>query len=119
MVVECIVIFGIIFAIFIICLKNHSSWHAFTVLPLMVVPLANIIVNIALKFTSLNFQEDFILIIIILLVAVGVSSTIIGVHSGKIKVKSHKIAYIVMSILFNFILTCILIVNSYNILLPF
>ena len=114
MIVECLVIFAIIFAILIIFLRTNKE-HAFETVPLLILPGTNILANFFSDVISRFLPFDpFIICAVLNIIAVIVSSLLVGICSLKFKTKSNKITYASMCIIFNIVLASILIVNLYS-----
>jgi len=109
MVIECLAIFGIIFAISIIFLRSKRKDYAATTLPLLILPSANILISIfSGSIAKLPFGQ-LTTIMFINIAAALISCVIVGVASLKFSKKHTGITYIVICILFNVLLATILL----------
>ena len=103
--VECWSVILIVLAICVVYLKAHKNQYAFTVLPLCVLPLFHIM-SLPLAqwihpWCPLNYNEIFI----------GID--VIGLALSKnIKNKKARIGFLVCSVLFNVILSVVLIESN-------
>lgn len=113
MIIECLVIIGIIFAITVIFLRTRKE-HAVMTVPLMIIPFANLMAQLlAAPIASLLPLDTFIVSVLLNIIAVVISSLMIGVLSFRFKKRSNKIAYAFPTILFNVLLAMILIQHYY------
>lgn len=113
MIIECLVIIGIIFAITIIFMRTRKE-HAIMTVPLMILPFANLMAQLLSEpIASLLPLDSFIVSVILNVIAVVISSLMIGVLSFRFKKRSNKIAYAFPAILFNVLLATILIQHFY------
>ena len=116
MLVECLTIFGLIFAVGVVYLHAGKKDHAFATIPLLVLPAANVLSYIlAGRISNIVPMDMFTVYTAINVVAVVVSSCIVGIMSGKFGKKSTRAAYITMSLVFNIMLAAILVYNMYGI----
>ena len=114
MIVECLVIFGIILAIMVIFLRTNKD-HAIETVPLLILPGVNILAYFFSEALSRILPYDhFIVFVLLNVLAVIVSSVLVGIFSLKLNSKSNKIAYVSMCMIFNVVLASILIQNMYS-----
>lgn len=114
MVAECVVIFGILLSMIIIFLRTNKE-HAIKIVPLLILPGANIIGYAFSEGLSRLVPTDrFMLYTMINVASVIVSGLFIGMFSAKFKTKYTKTTYALMCIAFNIILASILIANAYG-----
>lgn len=113
MIIECLVIFGIILAITVIFLRTRKE-HAIMTVPLMILPFANLAAQLFAKpLASVLPLDPFLVVVLLNVIAVVISSLMIGVLSFRFKKRSNKIAYAFPTILFNVLLAIILIQHFY------
>lgn len=113
MIIECLAILGIIFAITVIFLRTRKE-HAIMTVPLMILPVANLMAELFADWLAAILPLDSFLVIVLLnVIAVVISSLMIGVLSFRFKKRSNKIAYAFPTILFNVLLAIILIQHFY------
>ena len=116
MLVECLTIFGLIFAVSVVYLHAGRKDHAFATIPLLVLPAANVLSYILSgRISNLVPMDMFTVYTAINIFAVVVSSCLVGIMSGKFGKKSTRAAYITMSLVFNILLAAILVYNMYEI----
>lgn len=117
MLFECIAIFCLIFVVVIMYIRSEKKDYALATIPLLILPLINIIAYLSSGKLSLVLPMDkFTVYTAINIIAVIMSSCLVGIMSAKFKRKPTKIAYIVMSLVFNVILAAILIYNMFGII---
>lgn len=115
MVVECLVIIAILFAMIVFFWKVKRE-QAIAVFPLLTLPAVNIISHIFMEKLVVALNWDILLTyVIFIVVSVVISSVFIGFLSGKLLTRSVKIGYFVMSVIFNVFLAIILISNTFTI----
>lgn len=110
MVVECIVIIGVFVLMDVIFLRTHHKAWALALLPLGIVPLANVILELVVKLL-LHIEVPVFGGILVLTVAVAVEATLLGFCSSLIESKRSKASFISISNTFNIALAIILILN--------
>ena len=110
MVIECIVIIGIFMLIEVIFLRTHHKAWALAVLPLGIVPLANVVLELLVKKLFHAEISDFGGVLV-LTVAVAVEAALLGLSSSFIESKRSKGSFIAISNVFNIALALILIHN--------
>lgn len=112
MIVECISIFSIIFAIMVIFLRTNRD-HAIETIPLLILPGVNILDYLFSEtLSTLIPVNPFMMYVILNIIAVIVSSVFVWIFSRRFKRKNTRISYLAMCIIFNVILASILIKNS-------
>ena len=117
MLVECTAIFCLIFVVVIMYIRSHRKDYALATVPLLVLPLINILAYLSSgKLSALLPMDKFTVYAVLNIVAVIVSSCLVGVMSVKFKRRSTRIAYIIMSLIFNILLAAILIYNMFQML---
>ena len=116
MLVECLTIFGLIFAVVIVYLHAGKKDYALATVPLLVLPAANVLsYMLAGRISNLLPMDRFATYTAINVFAVVVSSCLVGIMSGKFGKKTTRAAYITMSLVFNVLLAAILVHNMYEI----
>ena len=114
---ECSAIFCLIFVVVIMYIRSGKKDYAFATVPLLVLPMINVLAYLSSgKLSTLLPMDKFTVYAAINIIAVIVSSCLVGIMSGKFKKKSNRMAYIVMSLIFNIILAAILIYNMFQML---
>ncbi len=114
MLVECIAIFCLIFVVVIMYIRADKKDYAFATIPLLVLPLVNILSYLLSKQISAQLPTDeFTTYSALNIIAVVVSSCLVGIMSNKFKKRPTRIAYIIMSLIFNIVLAAILVYNMY------
>ena len=115
MLVECLTIFGLIFAVVIVYLHAGKKNYAFATIPLLILPAANILSYIlAGKISNILPMDMFTVYTAINIFAVIVSSCFVGIMSVKFGKKTTRAAYIIMSLIFNVLLAAILVYNMFD-----
>ena len=110
MLFECAAIFSLIFVVVIIYIRSGKKDYALATVPLLILPMVNVLSYLSSgKLSSLLPMDKFTVYAAINIIAVIVSSCIVGIMSAKFKRKATKTAYIVMSLIFNIVLAAILI----------
>lgn len=113
MLFECIAIFGIILAIMIIFLRTKRKYAVLTA-PLLLIPGANILSYFFSEKLSYILPFDhFFVFLLINITALLISGILIGIASNKLTSRSAKISYEISFVLFNIILSAILVYNLY------
>lgn len=117
MIFECAAIFCLIFVVVIMYIRSHKKDYALATVPLLILPLVNVLSYLLSGKISLLLPMDkFTVYAAINIIAVIASSCTVGIMSSKFKRKATKSAYIVMSLIFNIVLAAILIYNMFQIL---
>jgi len=112
---ECSAIFCLIFVVVIMYIRSGKKDYAFATIPLLVLPAINVLAYLLSgKLSSLLPMDKFTVYAALNIIAVIVSSCLVGIMSVKFKKKSNKMAYIIMSLVFNIILAAILIYNMFQ-----
>lgn len=115
MLVECLTIFGLIFVVVIMYIRAKKRNYALATVPLLVLPAANILAYVfSGGLATLLSIDKFIAYSSIDVVAVVISSCLVGLMSGKFSKKAVRGAYITMSLIFNIVLAAILIYNMFE-----
>ena len=115
MFVECLAIFGLIFVVAVMYIRAKKKDYALATVPLLVLPAANILAYAFSGGISNILPVDrFTAYSAINIVAVVISSCLVGLMSGKFGKKSVRGAYITMSLVFNIVLAAILIYNMFE-----
>ena len=115
MLVECLTIFGLIFAVVVVYLHAGKKDYAFATIPLLVLPAANVLSYILSgRISNVLPMDMFTTYTAINIFAVVVSSCLVGIMSGKFGKKTTRAAYITMSLVFNVLLAAILVYNMYE-----
>lgn len=115
MFVECLTIFGLIFVVVVMYIRAKKKDYALATVPLLVLPAANILAYAFSEgISDLLSIDRFIAYSAINIVAVVISSCLVGLMSGKFGKKSVRGAYITMSLIFNIVLAAILIYNMFE-----
>lgn len=117
MLVECAAIFCLIFVVAITYIRDHRKDYAFATIPLLILPMVNIIAYLSSeKISSWLPMDKFTTYSAINIVAVIVSSCLVGIMSVKFRKRATRSAYIAMSLIFNIVLAAILIYNMFDLL---
>ncbi len=117
MLVECMVIFGLIFVVMIMYVRTEKKQYALATVPLLILPFANIVAYFISDALALILPwEKFTAYAAVNIVAVIVSSMLIGRFTLKFKRKSTRAAYVVMSLVFNIVLASILVYNMFEVI---
>ena len=117
MLVECTAIFCLILVVILMYMRAKKKDYAFATMPLLILPLINILAYmLSGKLSSLLPMDKFTVYSALNIVAVVISSCLVGVMSAKFKKKSNKTAYVVMSLIFNIVLAAILVYNMFEML---
>ncbi len=111
MAIESIVIAGLFLLMAFVYFRRKRREWALAVLPLMVVPLANFVMEYAVA-GLFHAPIKLFGAILVLVAAVALSAAWIGAASGGLKNKGTKITYISITNVFNVMLTAI-IINHY------
>lgn len=110
MFIECIVIIGVFMLMEVVFLRtNHKAW-ALAMLPLGIVPLADIV----LELVVMRLFHTYVTVfggVLVLTIAVAVEAALLGFCSSLIESKRSKASYISVSNVFNIALALILIHN--------
>lgn len=117
MLVECAAIFCLIFVVVIMYMRAKKKDYALATIPLLVLPFINILAYMSSgKLSAMLPMDKFTVYSALNIVAVVVSSCLVGVMSSKFKKKSTKTVYVVMSLIFNIVLAAILVYNMFELL---
>ncbi len=103
MLIECAAIFLLISAVSFMYVRAKKKNYALATVPLLILPLANILP-----------MDKFTVYAAINIVAVVISSCLVGVMSYKFPKRSTKTAYVIMSLIFNIALAAILVYNMFE-----
>lgn len=115
MIVECLVITGLIFVVAMAYMRSKKRHFALATLPLLILPLANVISYFAADNLAIHLPMDmFTVYAAINIISALVSSCFVGIMSGKFSRKSTKAAYVFMSLVFNIALAAILTYNMFE-----
>ncbi|MCM1059390.1 MAG: hypothetical protein NC452_03760 [Eubacterium sp.] len=115
MLIECAAIFLLIAAVSLMYVRAKKKSYALATVPLLILPLANILAYTASgKLSHILPMDKFTVYAAINIVAVVISSCFVGVMSGKFPKKSTKTAYVIMSLIFNITLSAILVYNMFE-----
>lgn len=115
MLVECLTIFGLIFAVVIMYIRAKKVNYALATAPLLALPLANIPANLfSDELAELLSIDTFIVYAAINVLGAVISSCLVGIMSAKFGRKTVRAAYTVMSLIFNVVLAAILIYNMFE-----
>lgn len=115
MLVECLTIFGLIFVVAVMYIRAKKKNYALATVPLLVLPAANVLAYMfSGGLSALLSIDKFIAYSSINVVAVVISSCLVGLMSGKFGKKAVRGAYITMSLIFNIVLAAILIYNMFE-----
>lgn len=118
MIIEYLVIFAIMLVLVIIYSKSNKK-YAIATIPLLVLPGTNIIAYLLSdSIASLLPFEHITVYTVMNLLAVMVSTLLVGIWSARFKRRSTKIGYVSMCLLFNIILALIFIYNQYILIYP-
>ena len=110
MVIECLAIFGIIFAVMMICIfkkdEENDRKNAKLVVPLLILPGAHIIAYFGSEWISMILPLDYFLVYLLIdTVALVTSGILVGVFAKYIEAKGNKIAYGVIALIYNLVLS--------------
>ena len=115
MLVECLVIFGLIFVVVMSYMRAKKRNYALATVPLLVLPLANVVSYLVSGGLSGFLPMDkFTVYAAINIVSALVSSCLVGIMSSKFSKRATRIAYIFMSLVFNIALAAILTYNMFE-----
>lgn len=115
MVVECLVIVAILFAMVVLFWKVKRD-QAVAVVPLLILPAANVLAHFFVpKFVSTISFGVLLTYIFVIIMAVIISSVLVGVFSARLGSRHNKIGYFIMSVAFNIALAIVLINNIFTI----
>ncbi len=114
---ECSAIFCLIFVVVLMYIRSEKKDYAFATIPLLVLPGVNVIAYLLSgKLSIVLPMDEFTVYAALNIIAVIVSSCLVGVMSAKFKKKFNRTAYIIMSLVFNILLAAILIYNMFQML---
>lgn len=110
MVLECLAIFGIIFAVMMICIfkkdEENDRKNAKLMIPLLILPGAHVIAFYGSEWISMILPLDYFLVYLLLdTIALVVSGTLVGNFSKYIELKWNRIAYAVIALIYNLVLS--------------
>lgn len=110
MVLECLAIFGIIFAVMMICIfkkdEENDRKNAKLMIPLLILPGTHVIAFYGSEWISMILPLDYFLVYLLLdTIALVVSGTLVGNFSKYIEVKWNRIAYAVIALIYNLVLS--------------
>ncbi len=112
---ECSAIFCLIFVVAMMYIRSDKKDYAFATIPLLVLPAINVLAYLSSGKLSLMLPMDkFTVYAALNIIAVIISSCLVGIMSVKFRKKSNRVAYVVMSLIFNIILAAILIYNMFQ-----
>ncbi|MDE7303567.1 MAG: hypothetical protein K2N60_09665 [Oscillospiraceae bacterium] len=115
MLIECTAIFLLITAVSLMYVRAKKKNYALATVPLLILPLANILAYAASgKLSNILPMDKFTVYAAINIIAVVISSCLVGVMSYKFPKKSTRTAYVIMSLIFNIILAAILVYNMFE-----
>ncbi len=115
MLIECTSIFLLILVVVIMYIRRGKKDYAFATIPLLVLPLMNILAYaVSGKLSFVLPMDKFTVYTAINIIAVVVSSCLVGVMSNKFKKKPTRAAYVTMSLIFNIVLAAILVYNMFE-----
>lgn len=115
MFVECLAIFGLIFGVAVMYIRAKKKSYALATVPLLILPVANILAYAFSGGISNILPVDrFTAYSAINIIAVVISSFLVGLMSVKFGKKTVRAAYITMSLVFNIVLAAILIYNMFE-----
>lgn len=115
MIVECCAIAGLIFVVVILYLRSNKRDYAFATIPLLILPLANILsYTVSGRLSEFLPADKFTVYAAIDVIAVVAASCFVGVMSDKFGKKSTRAAYMTMSLIFNIVLAAILIFDMFE-----
>ena len=114
MLIECAAIFLLISAVSFMYVRAKKK-NALATVSLLILPLANILAYAASgKLSDILPMDKFTIYAAINIVAVVISSCLVGVMSYKFPKRSTKTAYVIMSLIFNIALAAILVYNMFE-----
>lgn len=117
MIIECFSISAIIFAISVIFLRARKKDYALATIPLIILPLANVVAAFFAKAIAEITPSDLMsTYMFINIAAAAVSCAFVGIMTMKFKKKSTRVAYMGLTTIFNVVLVVILIQNMSTIL---
>lgn len=117
MLIECAAIFLLILVVAIMYVRAKKKDYAMATVPLLVLPAVNMLdYAVSGKLSFVLPMDEFTVYTAINIIAVIVSSFLVGVMSAKFKRKATKAAYVSMSLIFNIILAAILIYNMFKLM---
>ncbi len=115
MLIECTAIFLLISAVAMMYVRAKKKDHALATIPLLILPAANILAyTVSDNLSHILPMDEFTAYTAINIVAVVVSSCLVGVMSYKFSKKSTKTVYAAMSLIFNIALAAILVYNMFE-----
>ncbi len=115
MLIECTAIALLISMVALMYVRAQKRDHALATIPMLILPLANILAyTVSDNLSHILPMDEFTVYAAMNIVAVVVSSCLVGVMSYKFSKKSTKTVYIVMSLIFNITLAAILVYNMFE-----
>lgn len=115
MIVESFAIAALIFVVVILYLRSGKRDYAFATIPFLILPLANVLsYMVSGRLAGVLPADRFTVYAAIDVVAVVISSCLVGAMSGKFGKKSTRAAYMTMSLIFNIVLAAILIFDMFE-----
>ena len=110
MVLECLAIFGIIFAVMMICIfkkdEENDRKNAKLMIPLLILPGAHVIAFYGSEWISMILPLDYFLVYLLLdTIALVVSGTLVGNFSKYIELQWNRIAYAVIALIYTLVLS--------------
>ncbi len=115
MLIECAAIFLLISAVSFMYVRAKKKNYALATVSLLILPLANILAYAASgKLSDILPMDKFTIYAAINIVAVVISSCLVGAMSYKFPKRSTKTAYVIMSLIFNIALAAILVYNMFE-----
>lgn len=115
MLIECTAIFLLILVVAVMSVRAKKKQHALATIPLLVLPLANILAYaLSGKLSHILPMDKFTVYTAINILAAVISSFLVGVMSCKFSKKNVRITYVIMSLIFNITLAAILVYNMFE-----
>ncbi len=115
MLIECTAIVLLISMVALMYVRAKKKNYALATVPLIILPLVNILAYAASeKISHILPMDKFTVYAALNIVAVVVSSCLVGIMSYKFSKKATKTAYVVMSLIFNITLAAILVYNMFE-----
>lgn len=116
MVYECIVIVLLLLFVVLAFLRAKRRMWAGATLPMLVIPVVNIISYYIVKYV-ISMEFEFYIAVLILVISLAVSCTWVGFFCAMaLPQRKIKTTYMIVSILFDLTLTAILMYDYYNVL---
>lgn len=108
--VECAVIAGLFAIFFVAFLRAKRKIWALAMLPLLLVPLTDVVIEY-LIISAMKINVTAFGAILALVIAVAISAAWIGFYAGKLDQKRYKATYIGITNAFNVALAAIIIAD--------